>query len=1365
MDKPSGIQSVQYGVYSPHDVIDGSVCEVNNANLYKLGQPVEGGLFDARMGTMIPSMLCMTCGQNDMLCPGHFGHIRLKAPVINIEFMSILYKVIGCVCFHCSQLLILPSHRKYHEICQISNKKGRLAAWSTICRKQRTCPNMSMGKPCSGQQPTFERDDVIIRIREPEFDLTMEKLWCILQFIPRETIRLLGFNDVHSPPVNFLWVHLIVPPPCMRPSIPVQHMRGDVEDSLTTRLKLIVRSNNALKDIPWKDVRYDNDHYLALCKAVASYQDGKNRSEFYEVYGHTKSVRDRFAPECAKKGTLRGSVFGKRQNYCARSVITPDPFLAPDEVGVPTWMCRIVTYPERVTSFNIRRLQKAVQVGPYGYPGANSFAKKAQVDREYSLQAGQAYRVKLGDIVRRHLVDGDHVLLNRQPSLHKMSILGHVVRVIPGHSLRIPLAVTHAYNADFDGDEMNLMALQSQLTRAEASELVSVRNNLLKDGKAVVSFVQHSVLGAYLLCCPDRYLTFSEVCEMYAQIGEMPAHLPEPSPSPTYLSGRALFSACLPPSVYVKMAGLEIRNSLLIECDKMNKDKLNKILAIIAKDISYDAAFEFVKKGTRLFEYVTRCHGTSIGIDDCFYSLDDIAPQIIQRAETAFNNLPTPTLQHDNEICALFDVTRDILTSRISQRRKFKQNNLFRIIDSGAKGNITNISQISAMLGQQRNYAGTRLRHIINHDIPMSTKEGFVKEPFITGLSTPSVFSHLKASRVGLIDTSVKTADTGYSQRRLTKALEDITINACGSAVMYDRIIQFKYGDDGCHTDRLSKVELHFHTLSYHDLVTLFQYRENHLCPPLPTSQIAHELSKLLQLRESLLQISSKMIVFRSPIPYDRLLHRAQHQLSDEPPLTPVILYEVVQQTWTYLTEHFLTDTLYMQAAFFWFFSTYNLRKIQITHETLVHTLKNVLKYAQISRISPHENIGVMTSQNCTEPLTQLTLNTFHQSGQFSHLLSGVKRMREIMNCSKSIQTPIMFITLPKGGRQTPEEFGTDLIHVELHEVTTVYRTQDSVLTITLNKSLCCYHLLSPTNIYRHISTTVPDTRLIHISDVENPQWSISLEFIGNNINVYDVWTRNISSIVLKGVVGIQDFCVTEESTSETVLMTKGCNLPMLLQSNDICTDRLRTNHIYEVYQTMGIDAFRHAMIQEWAGVMNANDINVGIRHIMLIADAMTYQGYPTPINYQGICNHPDVPIIKKASFEKTMESLIYGAAAGQRDSVNSVAASICFNSLATHGSGSISLVHETYRIPDSLPIIPQESSRPPPLLYHLKAKAENITERIRKRSRGQTPLQDPTALKKPNVIAKLFFFSKCGSCFSPFEDVQSPQESHHRTL
>jgi DNA-directed RNA polymerase III subunit RPC1 len=351
-----------------------------------------------------------------------------------------------------------------------------------------------------------------------------------------------------------------------------------------------------------------------------------------------------------KQGRFRGNLSGKRVDFSARTVISPDPNLAPGEVGIPRCVATTLTYPERVTRHNVAALRARVLNGMGAWPGANfvAFPDGGRWFLKYGDRARIAAELAPGDVVERHLADGDVVLFNRQPSLHRLSVMAHRVRVVPGRTFRFNECVCAPYNADFDGDEMNVHVPQTEAARAEARELMGVERNLRtpKNGDLVVAATQDFLTVAWLLTGRDTWLTRAQVGQLAAAATCGAAQFDPPPPAilkPVELwSGKQLFTVLVRPSAgdgalvclqtaekgHVASAGPACPNDayvLFVDSDlllgRLGKATLGAggargLFQSLAADAGAPAAAAAMHRLARLAARWVGDAGLSIGIDD-----------------------------------------------------------------------------------------------------------------------------------------------------------------------------------------------------------------------------------------------------------------------------------------------------------------------------------------------------------------------------------------------------------------------------------------------------------------------------------------------------------------------------------------------------------------------------------------------------------------------------------------------------------------------------------------------------------------------------------------------------------------------------
>lgn len=459
------IKGIRFCILSPDEIKRMSVVEVTNSETYNLGEPVLNGLYDPRMGVLDHNKVCQTCQQKNTFCPGHFGHITMAKPVFYIQFFDVVKKLLKCVCFRCSKLLLDPESELVKGI--LNKKYSRQKRWEMLyklCQKVKRC-GQENPDGCGAKQPDKITKDpaAILRILMEWKDLEVDKeemkkqqynaeeVLRILKRISDKDAEILGFSRKFNRPEWMICTVLPVPPPTVRPSIRTETGQRS-EDDLTHKLFDIVKANNdILKKISKGVAKEQVDfHAQTLQYHVITLIDnnipGINPST--QRTGRLfKSLSERLK---SKEGRIRGNLMGKRVDFSARSVITPDPKIGIDELGVPLKIAMNLTFPEIVNQHNKERMAQLVKNGPDHYPGAKHVRKIKEGNRTIRLKNIDRTNIILeeGDIVERHLLDGDFVLFNRQPSLHRMSMMCHKIKVMPYNTFRLNVCVCPCYNSD-----------------------------------------------------------------------------------------------------------------------------------------------------------------------------------------------------------------------------------------------------------------------------------------------------------------------------------------------------------------------------------------------------------------------------------------------------------------------------------------------------------------------------------------------------------------------------------------------------------------------------------------------------------------------------------------------------------------------------------------------------------------------------------------------------------------------------------------------------------------------------------------------------------------------------------------------------
>ncbi len=848
------IKSIRFALLSPDVIRSMSVMEITTSETYdEAGRPMVGGLMDRRLGVVEPGSRCETCGNPPDRCPGHFGRIELARPVIHVEYARYIHELLRATCRECGRVLLTDEEiEKYRKRLERLRVRWKLLADRLIERIRKRAMERTTCPHCGAKQykVRFERPYAFYEEKE---NGVLEKLDPIkirerLEKIPDGDLELLGWDPKVARPEWAVLTVLPVPPPQVRPSIQLETGQRS-EDDLTHKLVDIVRVNEKLRtaiesgapssvvDQLWDLLQYHVATYFN--NELPNLPPVKHRSG-----RPLKTLAQRLK---GKEGRFRGSLSGKRVDFSARTVISPDPNLSINEVGVPMDVARILTVPMQVTEWNMDLARQLVLNGPEVWPGANYvvYPDGRRVDLRYFRDRRElANKLAPGFIVERHLMNGDIVLFNRQPSLHRMSIMGHLVRVLPGRTFRLHLAVCPPYNADFDGDEMNLHVPQNEEARAETRTLMIVQNHIItpRYGGPIIGARQDYITGGYLLTSKGSFIN-KELLMYLLAAANYDGGIEEPAiMHPRELwTGKQVISMLLPKDLnWVQPTAIKesckdpyncytdeyiiVVNGYMatgvLDKKSIGAEQVDSLWHVIVKRYGNDYARKWVDSILRALLRFLDLRGFTMGIDSLEMPLDSYNEltklyedsekkvlEYIQRfREGKLEAEPGLTIEEtlENDITIELSRAREA-AARIVEKYINKDGDAYIMAKTGARGSIVNITQMVAMLGQQtirgerfkRGFYGRTTAHFEPGDLgPMA--KGFVRNNFKTGLTPLEFFFHAAGGRDGLVDTAVRTAQSGYMQRRLINALQDIYVaydgtvrNASGS------IIQTRYAEDG----------------------------------------------------------------------------------------------------------------------------------------------------------------------------------------------------------------------------------------------------------------------------------------------------------------------------------------------------------------------------------------------------------------------------------------------------------------------------------------------------------------------------------------------------------------------------------------
>ena len=870
------IGSIEFGILSPDKIKQISVCKITNNKMNGTNS-----VYDDRMGSLENHQLCSTCSSDNKDCPGHFGHIELNYEILHPMYYKTIVLFLKCFCYRCSSLLITEEQMKLNGIFRFTGEI-RFTKILEKVDKYEMCPNPE----CKQTQPKIvfvSSENIIQMVHKKKTEtiksqLAESEIKKIFENIPDNDVSLLGFNPSRIHPKNLIISVLPVIPPVARPFIIADSITCD--DDLTIQYLEIVKINNHLEDRSLSEAK--RQKYIQAIKFRIKCLFDNSQEKAKHTNGRPlKGFKKRLA---GKDGQLRNNLMGKRVNKSARTVIGPDPTLRLEQMAIPREIADILTKPIRVMKYNKDELQKIISEGKANFVIKNKgktrinlkyalfkrgtelhsgdiiireeerikidnplkFILKSddKVERDGKLLKNIVYPVKktieleYGDIVERKLIDGDIVLLNRQPTLHKGSMLTQEIVVRDFKTFRLNLAITKTFNADFDGDEMNIHVPNDPESEAELRLLSATKWNIIsaQSTKCNIPIVQDALVASYLMTCPGKKLSkavffnialngdnfspsfiINKACHIRRTLKTL-------GKKGIALNGRGLFSLLLPDDfIYErKNNALSDEPVVKIHCGVMYEGAINKVIIggahnsitqVLHKEYGEDVALNFINNVQFIANNWLLHNGFSVGIGDCIATksseIDSVIIKCFMEAKGVEENTINPSIR-EAKINGALSKARDN-GMRIAKQALSSTNNFVSTVTSGSKGDYFNIAQITGLLGQQ-NFSGQRIKPSMNKNtrtlphypfegLDEATKfesRGFIKNSFIHGLNPREFWFHAITGREGVTDTAMKTAQSGYIQRRMVKLAEDIQIkndgtvrNATGS------IYQFQYGHDG----------------------------------------------------------------------------------------------------------------------------------------------------------------------------------------------------------------------------------------------------------------------------------------------------------------------------------------------------------------------------------------------------------------------------------------------------------------------------------------------------------------------------------------------------------------------------------------
>ena len=860
------IDNIQFAVMSTEDILKLSVAEISSSKLQGYNT-----VYDPRMGTLEFDDICVTCGQSGKNCVGHFGHINLQCRILNPLYIKVILSILKCICYKCSRLLLTEEKLYMNDILK---KKGS-NRFNTIIKY---VDKIDICSHCNSSQPKFlystHDKNIYMNFKLKNINekiiLSDDEIYKILCNMTTKDVKCMGLHAAHICPKDLVFNVLPVLPPVSRPYVVAENLTCD--DDLTLQYIEVLKCN---QNIQKNENEIKKNKYIQMMKfRVRSLFDNSNDKQKVSNGRPLKGIKKRLS---GKDGIIRNNLMGKRVDKSGRSVIGPDPKLKVNEIGIPHEIAENLCHSTKINQYNIQHFQELIEKEKVNYVLRNKSNQSFRINVKYGtinliskLEFGDIifrnkkykmtirkendkfkiknddvvyrngekldishhrskkfFELQIGDIVERHLMDNDVLLLNRQPTLHKGSMISQKIKVIPGKTIRLNLAVTTSFNADFDGDEMNIFAPNNVEAETELRNLSTVKNFIInpQNSSANIVIVQDTIIAIYKMTLsknqtPIEKKSFMKILSSLDNL-DIPAYQTKYNFFKKYC-GRLLFSILLPSSFFYQKENnvdeneptVVIKNGILISGGLCKKD-INKIISLLYIEYGPNICEKYINNIQYLGNEFLLYHGFSIGIkDSMIQSKKEIEYCISKSLVKAKSIAESVKNEKIKEIYTRFSLiaARD-LGLTIAKKLMREDNNFRDCVESGAKGQFFNIAQITGLLGQQE-VLGERVKKTLNNetrtlphypcDDNLLTDEmrfesrGFIFSSFLEGLNPREFFFHSLVGREGITDTSMKTSTSGYIQRRMVKILEDIFVSYDGTIrkANTNQIIQYVYGNN-----------------------------------------------------------------------------------------------------------------------------------------------------------------------------------------------------------------------------------------------------------------------------------------------------------------------------------------------------------------------------------------------------------------------------------------------------------------------------------------------------------------------------------------------------------------------------------------
>ena len=834
-DNKGSIDRIQFCIPSSEEIVSTlSVVEITNP-MTTVEFDKNNTLFDTRMGAF-RNVPCgyHRCGKTFKQCAGHHGRIKLFKPCINSRFIkTLMKKILSLYCFECSRKLSLNDGDTEgdYPICECCIEVDNKAKTKKLKKKNPSgIRMMTITKKMEGFRflqgikyafAWTNKTDIDESGKEVPVFVNLQELYACVKKIPKETYLIDFDNYGHYKDLTepaFIHYLMVLPTSSRPPNM----SNGEWKADGITRLYVdVLKQNNNLtmshKSVPnhlFVEYHYKLQNSIDILFDITQ---TNNNLRLNVVQGG--GLRQRID---GKKGRVRLNLMGKRVEYSARTVLEGDPKLGINQVGVPRRVAEDLTIPMVINRYNLHKIQD--------YKLKYVVKKDG---RRYDTNIFRNYRLEIGDTVERCLVDGDVVAINRQPTLHRGSVIGCYVKIFDGLTFRLNYSSMVTLNADCDGDEVNMHVPQDLESRAEVENLMLASTNIVssQSSKPLIGCTQDSLLGCYHLSKVQQLPINDYMCILYHM--DIDDEIFDERDKVKFVKGTRFITATLN-HLGIFISRYKPSEDFLMVDNVIQYGILNKAIVGASDDSIIHHIFlrsghlkaaKFIHMIQTAATTYLDIRGFSVGISDC----------VVEHEKIHFDKLEYKLVS--DQLAGKKWTTNDEveLTGALSELTRLNpppnivENRLLDMINSGSKGSIVNFNQITRVVGQQvedtgriaerfgqgqHGGCGSRtLPHFTKND-PRAGSRGLVKNSFIKGLSPTEFFMHAMGGRIGLIDTACKTSETGAQYRRLVKILEPLIAKDVGHGKRMvvnqttNQIVQFEYGENSYDATYLKRLKL-----------------------------------------------------------------------------------------------------------------------------------------------------------------------------------------------------------------------------------------------------------------------------------------------------------------------------------------------------------------------------------------------------------------------------------------------------------------------------------------------------------------------------------------------------------------------------